>query len=160
MVDYIHYKHFSEDKERTFTDYKSFFETRFPDLFKWFYPSMREDGFVPFASRYKNQDRCFNEGTHDWSPHFLFLLWPLSPEAPVTNDLPQRPKDELGVHSMSSTELYFFSVGVFFRALIPQVIHKVAGADAWSSFLEAGAWPKMSAGLGGFVSAEQWIYES
>ena len=155
---YIDYKLFPTDRERTLTEYITFYQTRFPALFKWFYPSMREDGFVPFADRFKNDDRCFNGGTDDWSPNFLSLT--VNPDGTFGHIDHRRPKDELGVYSMDPTALYFFSASVFFTALVPQVIWKVAGEDAWQAFCKAAAWPRMSAGLAGYVSAEQWIYES
>ena len=55
---------------------------------------------------------------------------------------------------------YFFSVAVFFHVLIPQVIIRVAGRNAFDLFIKSSAWPRFSAGMGGTVSAEQWLYES
>lgn len=155
---YINYKLFPTDRERTLNEYITFYRTRFPALFKWFYPSMREDGFVPSADRFKNDDRCFNGGTDDWSPNILPLI--INPDGTFGHRDTGTPKDELGVYSMDPTALYFFSASVFFTALVPQVIWKVAGEDAWQAFCKAAAWPRMSAGLAGYVSAEQWIYES
>lgn len=55
---------------------------------------------------------------------------------------------------------YFFSVAVFFHVLIPQVIIRVAGRNAFDLFIKSSAWPRFSAGMGGPISAEQWLYES
>ena len=147
MATTIRYQDFAANRKQTLAEYVSFYQTRFSALFKWFYPSMKDDGFVPFATRYHNEERQFNAGFSGWNPHFFTFS-------------PDIPKDELGIDHMDSEELYFFSTSVFFHALIPQVIWKVAGQDAWDLFCKAAAWPRMSAGLGGFVSAEQWLWES
>lgn len=59
-----------------------------------------------------------------------------------------------------STERYYFSVAIFFHVLIPQVILRVAGGESFKLFIKSSAWPRFSAGMGGPVSAEQWLYES
>lgn len=59
-----------------------------------------------------------------------------------------------------SANQYFFAASVFFTCLIPQVITRTAGNEARKYFLRATGWPLMSAGLGGIVSAEQWLKES
>ncbi len=61
---------------------------------------------------------------------------------------------------IDSIGCYFFSVAVFFHVLIPQVIIRIAGRKAFDLFIKSSAWPRFSAGMGGPVSAEQWLYES
>ena len=156
----INYKNFATNKEQTLTDYISFYQTRFPALFKWYYPSLNSNGFVLFATRDKNKDRRFNGGVNSWNPSLLTLLGTSEDFQSGKMSSPRSLKDELGDNYISSSELYFFSASVFFHVLIPQVIWKVAGEEAWELFCKAAAWPRMSAGLGGFVSAEQWLYET
>ena len=68
--------------------------------------------------------------------------------------------DNTELLTLDSNEQYFFSVSVFYTVLIPQVITKVLDRNGGKLFLKASAWPGISAGLGGCVSAEQWLYES
>ena len=60
----------------------------------------------------------------------------------------------------SSTEQYYISASTYFFCLIPYVIEKIVGCDARDLFYKASSWPKMSAGLAGYVSPEQWLFES
>lgn len=49
---------------------------------------------------------------------------------------------------------------MFFHVLLPQVVAKTFGREAAAAFHDASGWMRVSAGLGGNVGAEQWLYES
>ena len=150
----IHYKRFADDPEETLMSYRVFYFHRFPDILKWFYPK-RYNGMVLFAARHQNADRSLSSSTH------LFILpsgLDPSVHGKVRGEKNRASKDT--PYYLTSAELYFFSASVFFHVLIPQVIAKMAGKDAARLFHKASGWPKFSAGLGGLVSAEQWLYES
>ena len=67
----------------------------------------------------------------------------------------------VGVNMFHSSERqYYFSVSVFFYVLLPQVVAKTFGKEAAAAFHDASGWMRVSAGLGGNVGAEQWVYDS
>ena len=73
----------------------------------------------------------------------------------------RRSNHYVGVNMIQPSEMqYCFSVSVFFHVLLPQVVAKTFGREAAAAFHDASGWMRVSAGLGGNVGAEHWIYES
>ena len=63
-------------------------------------------------------------------------------------------------HKIIKTDEYFFSASMYYMTVIPQIICKIASPKAARAFLNSSGWPAISLGLGGFMSAEQVLYES
>ena len=136
----MNYKEFSTNPSATLQEYRDFFFNRFPELFQWYYPYRNQTGdCILAATRDKNMRRYLSAG-------------------PDTS--PEEEDVYCSFRHASSEEQYYFSASVFFLVLIPQVICRVTGKEAAGFFHKASGWPRISAGLGGQVSAEQWILES
>ena len=116
------FKEFASNPNVTLEEFKTFYYTKFPAVFSWFYPS-QHGNMILFAERIKNDYRSLSS-------------------------------------KIGKEEQYFFSAAVFFHVLIPQVIIRIAGRNAFDLFIKSSAWPRFSAGMGGPVSAEQWLQES
>ena len=73
----------------------------------------------------------------------------------------RRSNHYVGLNMIQPSEMqYCFSVSVFFHVLLPQVVAKTFGREAAAAFHDASGWMRVSAGLGGNVGAEQWLYDS
>ena len=131
----ITYKDFALHPSETLHNYKEFWFNHFSNLLAWYFPN-RTDLMILYASREDNKNRYIHSGLIAYN----------------TTDKP------CGING--STDEYFFSNSVFFYVLLPQVIAKTWGSDAARLFHKASGWIRTSAGLGGNVSAEQWLYES
>lgn len=137
----MNYKEFSTNPSATLQEYRDFFFNRFPELFQWYYPYRNQTGdCILAATRDKNMRRYLSAGP-DTSPEEENVYCSFR-------------------HASSEEQQYYFSASVFFLVLIPQVICRVTGKEAAGFFHKASGWPRISAGLGGQVSAEQWILES
>ena len=131
----IDYKDFALHPSETLHYYKEFWFNHFSNLLTWYFPN-RTDLMILDATRGHNKNRHI---------HSELLAY-------NTKDKPCSIK--------GSTNEYFFSISVFFHVLLPQVIAKTWGSEAARLFHKASGWIRTSAGLGGNVSAEQWLYES
>ena len=128
----IHYKEFSKRGDEVLVEYVDFYHKKFPYIFRDFYPSLR-NGVVLHAVRNLNDNKRLRSS---------ILL------------------NDNGCHVHDSTEVYYFSVSLYFLSVIPQVITKILGDEATKLFYKAAAWPMLSAGLAGIVSPERWLFES
>lgn len=70
-----------------------------------------------------------------------------------------RPRILFGQSHINADE-YFFSASMYYLSVIPQIICKICSPRAARNFLNSSGWPAISLGLGGFMSAEQILYES
>jgi hypothetical protein len=134
----IDYKDFATHPSETLNCYKEFWFKHFSNLLTWYFPN-RTDLMILFASREHNKNR-YIRNIHSGL---------------ITYNTADKP---CGING--STDEYFFSNSVFFYVLLPQVIAKTWGGEAARLFHKASGWIRTSAGLGGNVSAEQWLYES
>lgn len=184
---YINYHDFALRGDETLNSFKRFYFTFFPALLFWYYPDRTESGdmflsaqIVPghhniygevikeraftYCRSICYDDKCdFKNTPYCNKAHYRIG----DHNSSVTNILPfgSRICPFYSVYDteylyLNPTEQYFFSVSAFYTALIPQIISRTLGSTAREDFYKASSWPKMSAGLGGFVSAEQWIKES
>ena len=134
----MNYKEFSANPTATFREYRDFFQNRFPELLQWYYPNRRKNMILE-AKREHNERRYLSTGS---------------------DSFPEGGRVAFTFRHVSGTEQYYFAASVFFLVLIPQVICRVAGREAAALFYKASGWFQISAGLGGQVSAEQWLLES
>ena len=186
--EFLSYKDFGASAERTIKAFKDFYSLLFPAVFFWYYP-YRTESMILGATRHVNRIResgdikkerlitnCSRSCTRTCFCDFLNTPFCIKSIKPITTD--DECKDNGGILffpsrrcwftsdkycerlSLDSTEQYFFSVSVFYLVLIPQVITKVLGENGKTLFLHASGCPEVSSGLGGCVSAEQWLYES
>lgn len=131
----VSYKEFNTKKEEVLKEYKTYYYNKFIENFHEYYNDWSNDKkMILFAVRHK----------HLKSKVILFRGF-----APDNNTL-----------YLESTEQYYFAASVFYMCLIPQVMQRVLGDMAKRNMHAASGWPNMSAGLGGNVSAEQWLKES
>jgi hypothetical protein len=134
----IDYKDFALHPSETLHYYKEFWFNHFSNLLTWYFPN-RTDLMILYASREHNKNRYIRY------IHSGLIAY-------NTTDKP------CGING--STDEYFFSNSVFFYVLLPQVIAKTWGGEAARLFHKASGWIRTSAGLGGNVSAERWLYAS
>ena len=125
-------KDFATKPKETLDSFKSFYFNDFWEMLLWYYPDRIEH----------NQE--------------LVIL-------SAAGSIPQQELIQnlrLRFRRLDAQKQFFFSVSVFFTCLIPQVLKKAIGAEAMEAFYKASGWPRMSAGLGGQISAELWLKES
>lgn len=134
----IDYKDFATHPSETLNCYKEFWFNHFSNLLTWYFPN-RTDLMILYASREHNENRCIR------NIHSGLIAYNTADKPCSIN---------------GSTDEYFFSNSVFFYVLLPQVIAKTWGGEVARLFHKASGWIRTSAGLGGNVSAEQWLYES
>ena len=186
--EYLSYKDFGTSTERTIKAFKDFYSLLFPAVLFWYYP-YRVESMILGATRHVNRIResggmkkerlittCSRSCTVTCSCDFLNTPFCIKSINPITTEDERKDNGCIRFYSnrrcwfssngysemlsLDSTEQYFFSVSVFYLVLIPQVITKVLGENGKALFLHVSGWPEVSAGLGGCVSAEQWLYES
>lgn len=134
----INYKKFTTNPSATLQEYRDFYLHGFTKLLQWYYP-YRNRNMILGAKREGNERRYLSSG-------------------PDTS--PEEARVAFTFRHVSCTEQYYFAASVFFLVLIPQVICRVAGREAAGLFYKASGWFQISAGMGGQVSAEQWLLES
>ncbi len=125
-------KDFASKPKETLEAFKSFYFNDFWEMLLWYYPDKIN----------------FNQQ--------LVIL-------SAAGTIPQQEQIQIlrsQFRRLHAYKQFFFSVSVFFTCLIPQVLKKAIEPEAMEAFYKASGWPRMSAGLGGQISAELWLKES
>lgn len=139
-------------KESDLPEYVKYWKEEFAKVLNWYYT----DWLHNFNNSGKNMILSAKHRS------FVDLLRPLNLSLLFT-ELSPRPKDNIErsetQNKICSNE-YFFSASMYYLSVIPQIISKVIQPEIARNFLRSSGWPAISLGMGGYMSAEQILYES
>lgn len=137
-------------KESDLPEYIKYWKEEFAKVLNWYYT----DWLHNFNDSGKNmilsaKHRSFGD-----------LLGPISL---LFTELSPSPKDNIErseTRNKICSNEYFFSASMYYLSVIPQIISKALQPEIARNFIISSGWPAISLGMGGYMSAEQILYES